>query len=398
MPETNCSLIRSVATTLGRGYQYCRAVRSPGPNYLILFVTARCNLRCPHCFYLEEIESAAKERELRLDEFERIARSLPFLLQLTCTGGETFVREDLDKIAEVFYRHSRTRFFTLTTNGTLVDRTVKTVESISRLCPGAVIRVPLSLDGVGEVHDRARGKQGTWEKTIECYRELRKLADRSDNIRIDITTVLSRLNEDNVEDLIRYVNENMEIENHTVLYARGAIRDRDKIVPSEIRYKDLVSRTFDRRRKKYDFPFLSRVFVRLRESVERAIVITQETGEMPFVCAAGERMIEMSEYGDIFPCEILDTLIRDKQADPQGLFDNCVMGNVRDHDYDVRKVMESARGREIRRLIQNKGCSCTFECAIGATIAFEPSNLGWLLKPWPAHVPSRIMPRAPRAS
>lgn len=395
-------MLSAAAATLNRGYHYLRAVRRGGPNYLILFVTARCNLRCPHCFYLDQIESAAKERELRLDELERVARSLPALVQLTCTGGETFIREDLADIVAAFYRLSGTRFITLTTNGTLVDRTARTVEEIARRCPQAVIRVPLSLDGVGEVHDVARGKAGTWDKALACYRALRAVADRHENVRLDVTSVLSRLNEAAVEELIDFVGRELDIENHTILYARGAIRDPASIVPEVRRYQELVQRSAERRRGGYRFPLVSRGFVRLREAVEEAIVEVQRTGEMPFVCQAGERLIEMNEYGDVFPCELLDTLIAGGHADPGQSFRTSTMGNVRDHGYDVRRVLESAQGKAVRAFIQNKGCACTFECAIGASIAFEPANMGRMLRagagPAPAVSPrpgGRPLPIAP---
>lgn len=376
-------MLHGLYKTINRGYHYLRAVRAGGPNYLIAFVTARCNLRCPHCFYLDEIEAAAKHRELTVDEYERISRNLPALIQLTCTGGETFLREDIDEIVWAFYRNSGTRFITLTTAGTLVDQTVKKVEEISRRCRNAVIKIPMSLDGVGPVHDKARGRLGTWERTMACYKGLRKLADSRDNVRLDITTVLSKLNEDHIYETIEFVKHKMKIENHTINFPRGAIRDPGRIVPDEIKYQDLVDKTFDRRKRGYEFPLTSRVFVRIREVAESVVVYTQHHGDLPFVCTAGERFIELSEYGDVFPCEVLDTLIKNGQAHPRGAFDTCTMGNVRDHGYDIRRVMDHECGMKVRQFIQGKGCACTFECAIAATIAFEPSNFRWMLRPPP---------------
>ena len=355
-------------------FHYVRAVYAGGPNYMILFVTGRCNLRCPHCFYLTEIENASAARELKLWEFEKISQSLPHLLQLTCSGGETFIREDIDEIAKLFYKHSNTRFFTFTTNGTFPQRIAEKVEAIAKACPRAVIRIPLSVDGTANIHDTARGRSGTWDKVMSTYGLLRELADRFDNIRIDVTTVLSKINEGNILDLVGYVQENLRIENHTVLYARGAIRDKEKILPEELRYQELVTKTFDRRRKQYDFPVISRAFVMLREAVETVIVEVQTTGNLPFACQAGERLIEMNEYGKLFPCEILETLMKEKQVAFEPDFNDVWMGDVREFDYDVSKVLNSAKAKKIRNFIQNKGCACTYECALGASIAFEPKN------------------------
>lgn len=355
-------------------FHYVRAVYAGGPNYMILFVTGRCNLRCPHCFYLTEIENASAARELKLWEFEKISKSLPHLLQLTCSGGETFIRQDIDEIAQLFYKHSNTRFFTFTTNGTFPERIVEKVEAIAKSCPSAVIRIPLSIDGTAEIHDTARGRTGTWDKVMRTYALLRELADRIDNIRIDVTSVLSKINEGNIVELVEYVQKNLQIENHTVLYARGAIRDKENILPEEMRYQELVTKTFDRRRKKYDFPIISRAFVMLREAVENVIVEVQQTGNLPFACQAGERLIEMNEYGKLFPCEILETLMKEKQVAFEPDFSDAWMGDVREFDYDVKKVLNSTKAKKIRNFIQNKGCACTYECALGASIAFEPKN------------------------
>ncbi|MBI4178483.1 radical SAM protein [bacterium] len=364
---------------LNRAYHYGRCLLDRGrPHYMILYVTARCNLRCPHCFYLEEIESAKKDKELKIEEFEKISRSLPSLLQLTCTGGETFVRQDIDEIAEIFYRNSNTRFFTFTTNATYPERTAEKVEKICRACPYAVIRVPMSLDGIGEIHDKVRGLEGTFERVMETYRLLDSLSRRLDNLRLDVTSVLSQLNEDHLPAITEFVKDRMEIENHTILYARGAIREPEKIVPKKQKYKDLVRGLLGRSEKKYRFPLISRVFVRLREAVEATIIETQKMDRMPVTCQAGESFIELNEYGNLFPCEILQTLMNEGKARPTEFTDTW-MGDVREFDYDVPKALNSQKSLAIRKFIQNKGCSCTFECAIGSTLAFHPSNWGRLI-------------------
>ncbi len=368
----------STIKNINRAWHYTRCLFNRTPHYMILYVTARCNLRCPHCFYLEEIESAAKDRELKLEEYEKIARSLPHLLQLTCTGGETFVRQDIDEIAIRFYRHSKTRFFTFTTNGTFPERIAEKVERICRECPMAVIRVPISIDGIGEIHDKVRGKEGTFDKVMETYRLLDALSRRLDNLRIDVTSVLSKLNEDHVPELVDFIKNRMEIENHTILYARGAIREPEKIVPKKQKYKDLVRNLFSRADKTYRFPLISRVFVRLREAVEATIIEIQKKDVMPFPCQAGESFIELNEYGNLFPCEILQTLINDGKARPKE-FKDTWMGDLHEFDYDVPRALNSPKARAIRNFIQNKGCACTFECAIGSSLAFHPENWNRLL-------------------
>ena len=45
------------------------------PVYLILYLTSRCNFRCPMCFYLREIKDPDKD-EITLAELEKLSRGL----------------------------------------------------------------------------------------------------------------------------------------------------------------------------------------------------------------------------------------------------------------------------------------------------------------------------------
>jgi MoaA/NifB/PqqE/SkfB family radical SAM enzyme len=355
---------------------YVRTLFSDGPNYLIFFITGRCNLRCSFCFYLEEIENADKERELTLQEITKIARRCPVLYHITFTGGETFLRDDIDEIVKIFYRFSNTRSITITTNGTYPERVGKMVEEMAKSCPNLIVRVPLSLDGFEEVHDKIRGMPGIWKKVLHTYELLRVIADKYSNVKIDVTSVLQKANLDNIETLVHFVSNNMRVENHAINYPRGAIQEKENILPEELKYKEIINRSSEtRKQEKYQFPFFSRLLILMRGLTEMAIMEIQRKKKMPFVCQAGTSLIEMNEYGELFPCETLDTLIKDKETLRQPEFKESWMGNVRDHNYDIKQVMKSAPARRVNSFIQNEGCACTFECAIGASLVFKPTNI-----------------------
>ncbi|KAF0225631.1 MAG: hypothetical protein FD176_317 [Rhodospirillaceae bacterium] len=369
-------LARRLVRLADHGRVYLRTLLSDGPTYLIFFVTGRCNLRCAHCFYIEEIEHADKSRELTLAEIESIARKAPALYHITFTGGETFLRDDIADIVEMFYRHASTRSVTLTTNGTVPELIARAVERIAIACPNMVVRVPLSVDGTEPVHDKSRGMQGAWKKAMRTYEMLRQVADRHDNVKLDLTSVLTQLNGDDIEKLAEYVKANMKVDNHAINLARGAIRDPESIRPAEGIYERIIERTRgDRTRSKYRFPLLSRILIAMRNMTEQTIQWVQANGRMPFVCEAGTRLIEMNEYGELFPCEILDTLIANGETLAPAPFEKSWMGNVRAHEYDLRAVLASDQAKAVSRFIRDGGCACTFECAIGASLVFRPVNI-----------------------
>lgn len=374
--ERNTRMARKFLRLIDHAQVYVRALLSNGPNYLILFITGRCNLRCAHCFYLEEIEHADKKRELTLDEIGRMARNSPILYHITFTGGETFIRTDIADIVKEFYVHAHTRSVTLTTNGTYPERVAEQVEAIAKACPNMIVRVPLSLDGTEAVHDKSRGLDGTFKKVMKCYELLRAVADAHTNVKLDITSVLTQSNTSDIHALVGFVKTNMVVDNHAINFPRGNVKEREALLPSEAAYKEIVEgSSAGRKRAHYRFPLFSRVLIFLRDLVENAIKYVQRTGRMPFICEAGTRLIEINEYGELFPCEVLDSLIRDGQTLKPASFQQAWMGNVRDHDYDLRKVLATPQARAVTDFIRTGGCACTFECAIGASFVFKPTNV-----------------------
>lgn len=357
-------------------FVYLKALLSSGPNYLIFFITGRCNLRCAHCFYLDEIEKADQKKELTLEEITEIAKRSPTLYHITFTGGETFLRNDLDEIVKLFYRYSHTRSITLTTNGTYPERVAEKVAEIARSCPLLIVRIPLSIDGTEPVHDLMRGLPGTWKKVLQTYESLRTVADRYSNVKIDVTSVLTQANTEDIESLIEYVKTHMTIDNHVINFPRGAMKDEETILPEEEKYREIIQNSSnDRKPHKYRFPIFSRILIFMRDLTETVIVEVQNRKKMPFICQAGKRLIEMNEYGELFPCEVLDTLIRNKETLHEPGFTESWMGNVRDHNYDISQVMRAKQARQVTSFIQGEGCACTFECAIGASLVFQPRNI-----------------------
>src|SRR5581483_6942192 len=126
------------------------------PQWLIFFVTARCNARCSMCFYWEEIEQATQEHELTLDEIRRVARSLPKITYLSLSGGEPYLREDLVEIVQAIVDTADPVFVSIPTNGAFPDRVARAVDVLSLRNPRTNFDVHLSLDGPPEVHDRIR--------------------------------------------------------------------------------------------------------------------------------------------------------------------------------------------------------------------------------------------------
>jgi Fe-coproporphyrin III synthase len=121
-------------------------------------ITARCNLKCVHCYASTEGACA----ELTTDEGLKLISSLkdygvPVVL---FSGGEPLIREDLPKLISA--ATSAGMRAVISTNGTLITR-----EKAGILGDMGLSYVGVSLDGLEEVNDRFRGVSGAFANALK---------------------------------------------------------------------------------------------------------------------------------------------------------------------------------------------------------------------------------------
>lgn len=329
-------------------------------QYLILFVTARCNLLCRHCFYTDEILAAKSKRELSTDEYRRIAARAGAVLQVSLTGGEPFLRKDLDAIVLAFHEEAETPFVNVTTNGLLPDRTVETTERILREAPDLSLRLGVSLDGPEAIHDRLRARDGAFRAALETVRALSPLRGRFPRFTVHVSTTLTRDNAAAMAGFIDFVR-GLPVDAHYLGFVRGRVLDP---TTKEVSLADYASALACLRRRwiaRKAVPNLLNGVNALMTAVNR---YTLDGDRYLFPCVAGEKMLTIDEEGRVKPCEILEQ----KGVSP------FILGDLRAHDYDLGAVLATEAARKIRRRILDEKCRCTFECANQANVAYRPTN------------------------
>lgn len=94
------------------------------PLAVHIYVTPRCNLSCPHCYYDALERTQHPTNEMTLEQIERVLVGLAdrFLPDVHLEGGEPFIRRGVDALLD---RLDPTvlRTITVTTNGTVRLRT-----------------------------------------------------------------------------------------------------------------------------------------------------------------------------------------------------------------------------------------------------------------------------------
>ncbi len=352
--------------SLVQGLQVARqvgqAVMNQRVSYLIVFVTAKCNLLCKHCFYTEEIQNAKNKNELSLEEYGKIAQKTGPLTNLNFTGGEPFIRKDLPEIIDSFRRYTGVPFVGITTNGLLRHHILEMVEKICSQEGPHYLKLGVSIDGFKEVHDRTRDRVGCFEETIKTVKALRPLRDRYPNLMVYISTTITKYNKGEIQEFIDFVRDDLAVDSHYLGYIRGnAMVEETKEVSAE-EYRKATNHLRHRWNHKSPVYNLLDVANALMVSVNQRMI---EKGEYIMPCVAGEKMLTITEEGLVKPCEVLEQI----GVSPY------IMGDLRQCDYDIYKVLATPTAREIRRRILDDHCHCTFECANQASIVYKLPNL-----------------------
>jgi len=112
-------------------------------NYLRLAVTDRCNMRCTYCMPLN-IKFLPKKELLDYEEMLRLCNVLAQMgiKKVRITGGEPFIRKEIDYFLKELNKINGIEQIHLTTNGTLVN------PHIPKLTAMGIKSVNLSLDSL----------------------------------------------------------------------------------------------------------------------------------------------------------------------------------------------------------------------------------------------------------
>jgi len=339
----------------------------PGPHYLVLFVTSRCNARCRMCFNWEALERNG-EGDLTLPEVQRIAEHWPGLVQLTLSGGEPFLRDDLPEVVEAFVRRAGARQVSIPSNAILTERVVAFTSEILRRLPGLPLNLNLSVDAIGEDHDRIRQVPGAFAAAMQTAQGLRALRERYPNLRLGATVVLMKLNQDRVRETLVHLEQTLAWDRLQVELARGRTREPDAAPAPLARYQEAAE--WLRQRRPASGSVLAVLHHRLAGRMREVLIETVREDRMVLPCRAGRELVVVEADGTVRPCEVLHTLAA-KGLREQGLLD-LSLGQLRENDYRIAEILRSPRAQKIRDWILSSRCHCSYECALYADLVFDP--------------------------
>jgi MoaA/NifB/PqqE/SkfB family radical SAM enzyme len=325
------------------------------PFNLTFSLSYRCNSRCKTCNIWK-----MKADDLTLDEYGKIFDSLGRgVFWVTLSGGEPFMRPDLEAIAKSLYARCRPAIINIPTNGLLGENIAKRAESIARACPESQIVINLSLDGVGKKHDAIRGVPGNFERSMKTYAALRRIS--LPNFSLGIHTVISRYNVKNIAEICDFVLDELKPDSFIseVAEQRAELGTLSSdITPSAGEYGRAVGYVA-RRTSAYRTKGVSRFTRAFRSGYYEFAKAALASGKQPIPCFAGIASGQISPEGDVWGCCV--------RAEP--------LGNLRESGYDFRKIWFSKRADGFRRSVKKKECACPLANAYYSNAVHDPVTM-----------------------
>lgn len=324
-----------------------------GPVFVTFFVTSKCNARCEHCLYWQRLNKI--KNELTLEEIEKISASMPPFPKLLLSGGEPFLRDDIDEICKVFYLNNKVKQLTIPTNGILSEVIFEKLNNILKFCKNTYIQLQLPIDGIEEIHDRVRNTPNAFNRMMETYDSVRNLENRYKNFEINFCFTFTSLNQDYIKDAYDYIVSKGS-DSFSILLVRKPVKN-DAILDFDFEkyttWNRHIMQNFSCRNKS-----LSEIISLIRENHQmRIIENVVKNNKFRFRCTAGTLTAVIDEEGLVYPCEI--------QKVP--------FGSLRKENYDFKKIWGDKEADDFRKKLKRDKCRCTHESNTITNISFSPS-------------------------
>jgi MoaA/NifB/PqqE/SkfB family radical SAM enzyme len=289
------------------------------PKWIVFMPTDKCNSRCIHCNIWKN--KSVEKNPLTPEEIGKIFSDDLFeeVEYVMCTGGEVTLREDLEEIFLRLQKALPKARLQLSTNGLLPERVTKVVNTAMK--NNIYFSVGVSLDGIGEDHDRIRGIKGNFEKVDRLIHELVKMRKiHKERLNISAGIVLSDLTLNSLSEVRSYTNKlNINLEEQW--YNQSSFYDNIE--------KNIITNQLINAIKSQPISPLQDNWLKLLNG-----------NSIKFTCFAMNTFCILKCNGDIVPC--------------LNLF-NIKAGNVREKS--ATEIWHSYEMKKVRNIVANcKGC------------------------------------------
>ncbi|HIJ84361.1 MAG: Elp3 protein [Magnetococcales bacterium] len=324
-------------------------LRRKSLRHLIVHVTNHCNFRCRHCFI-----DFSRQRDLKLEHFQRLARETGPLFWMDIGGGEPFLRKDLADIAATF----KTTVLSIPTNGSLPEQAIEQLSRLKRMVNAEIV-VSLSLDGLADTHDQIRGQNGNYNQVWNTFAALRRLGGLS----LKITTVINNRNIHEIIPLMHEVRRH-DPDFHSVILMRGQPTDPQMALPPLDILTGLgpeilkIIHTYDYGKGKLS----SNILRNYHRYLWKLSLDTLRQKKQIIPCLGGTAHMVVWGNGLVSCCEMLEPV-----------------GDIRTQSF--AEILSGTPYQRQRDAIVAGQCHCTHNCAMLDSVFFNPACMARLFFP-----------------
>ena len=283
-----------------------------------VIVTYRCNARCTMC---NRYKAPSKpEEEISIETIKK----LPKMYFTNITGGEPFIREDINDIVRELYKKSDR--IVISTNGFFTDRIIKLCEEF----PNVGIRI--SIEGLEDTNNKIRGLQDGYNRG---YSTLKKLVEMK-HPDVGFGMTVQDANAKDLVPLYEKANElNMEFATaslHNSFYfveAKNIIKDRMMVAKE---FEKLINELLKSNSpKKWFRAYFNHGLINYIFGQKRLLP-----------CDMAFDTFFIDPYGDVMPCN--------------GTKDKEVMGNLNNQTWD--ELWNSEQAERVRNKVRHCDRNC----------------------------------------
>ena len=305
-----------------------------------LIVTYRCNAKCYMCNTWQH--PSKKDEEFTPDLVNKIPAGLKFI---NITGGEPFLRDDLDQIIKIAL--TKTRRLVISTNGYFTKKIVKLAEKY-----GNRIGVRISIEGLPAANDELRGIKNGFDHGLRTLVTLHDMGIKDIGFGI---TVSDRNAKDMIE-LYRLANA-MGLEFATAVTHNSYYFHK---LDNEFENPEMVASEFEKIAA--EFLKSNRPKNWFRAYFNMGLSNKVRGGRRPLPCEVGTDVFFLDPYGNIMPCN--------------GSNEPMIMGNLNEQNFD--EIWNSQKAEEIREQVKN----CSKECWMIGSASPAMKKRVWVPAKW----------------
>jgi radical SAM protein with 4Fe4S-binding SPASM domain len=309
-----------------------------------VILTYRCNCKCHMCNTWRFPSEIKKEFKPELLE------KLPRLSFCNITGGEPFLREDIEEITHIIKKKAKR--VVISTNGYFTEKILKLAEK------NTDIGIRISIEGLPAINDELRGTKDSFDHGLRTLLELLHLGIKDIGFGITVS-------DKNAKDMLElyHLAKSMKVEFATaVVHNSYYFHKYDNIIAEKEKavfyFKKLLHEQLQSRKvKEWYRAYFNQGLINYIMGYPRLLP-----------CGAGKNSFFLDPDGEIWPCNGMEEKYWLKS-----------MGNL--HNNSFEEIWASAQAQSVRDMV----ASCKKNCWMIGTASpaikreiWKPS--GWIIK------------------